>query len=171
VTSDSSNPQDAPPVPPDPAAALSQIVDDEDKTLEAEYWAVDQVLAGITPEDIVADLLEQGWSSDRAEEIAEQARKITRSQRGVVTREDIARGMSIKYRKGQRRTAILIRLVLLAFAILIVWAVAKMDLGRRDQPTGTGNSSPRILQQNGSDGSHNQVGPTTRDQFNKQISP
>jgi hypothetical protein len=164
VTSDSSNPQEAPLPSPDPAAALSHIEDDEDKTLEAEYWAVDQVLAGITPEAVVADLVEQGWSSDRAEEIAEQARKITRGQRGVITREDIARGMSIKYRKSQRRMAILIRLVLLGFAILIVWAVAKMDFGKRNQPTGAGNSSPRILQQNGSDGSHNQVGPTTRDQ-------
>lgn len=91
---------------------------------------MDQLLAGAMPEEVRDDLVEQGWSVDRAEEIAEQARKLTRSKRGVVTRDDIAAGQNAKYRRGQRRTAIIIRLVLLAFAILIIWVVAKMNFGK-----------------------------------------
>jgi hypothetical protein len=155
VNSDFSDPQD------DTEGALSHIEDGRDKILSAQYRAIDQILAGMTPEAITIDLVEQGWDVNRAEEIAEYARQSTRSQRGVVTREDIAKGASIKYRKSQRRTAILIRLMLLAFAILIIWAVAKLNIARQSHIPGGDNATPRILPQNATGGINNRVGPAT----------
>jgi hypothetical protein len=92
-------PTDSPAIS-DPAAALANIEDDESVAHEATLWAADELIEGRTPEQLLADLIEQGWEHDQAERIVETARKETRAQRGVVTRDDVAREMNADYRRA-----------------------------------------------------------------------
>ena len=41
-----------------------------------------------------------GWEANEAEQIVETARKETRQQRGVVTRDDVVREMNVDYRRA-----------------------------------------------------------------------
>jgi hypothetical protein len=79
----------------DSGSPLEKIVDDETPKLECSDWAFDEIAAGRLVEEVVADLMANGWSHDDAEEICEDARRRTRAHRGVTTREDVARGYGI----------------------------------------------------------------------------
>jgi len=80
---------------PDPAAALNQIIDDSGPREASGQWAVDQLAAGQSVEAVVEELIAGGWSTDDAEEIAEQARRQTRHLRGGITHEDAARAYQV----------------------------------------------------------------------------
>jgi hypothetical protein len=84
----------------DPVHALSQIEDDETILHEAQYWAAEELIAGRSPEDLVAQLTGEEWDADEAERIVETARKETRQQRGVITRDDVVRDLNVDYRRA-----------------------------------------------------------------------
>jgi hypothetical protein len=75
---------------PDPAEALNQVIDDSGPREACGRWAVQQLAAGQTVEAVVEELISGGWSTDDAEEIAEQARRQTRHLRGGATQSDVA---------------------------------------------------------------------------------
>jgi len=52
------------------------------------------------PEELVAEMTAGGWELDEAERIVETARKDTRAERGVVTREDIVRELNGNHRRA-----------------------------------------------------------------------
>jgi hypothetical protein len=87
-------------LPLDPAAALSHIEDDETALHEAQLWAAEQLIQGRTPEELIAQMTTDGWDTDQAEQIVETARKETRQQRGVITRDDVVREMNVDYRRA-----------------------------------------------------------------------
>jgi hypothetical protein len=88
------------PPPLDPVDALSRIEDDETVNHEASRWAAEQLVDGNSPEALVAQLLTEGWEPHQAEQIVETARRETRQQRGVVTREDVVRDLNVDYRRA-----------------------------------------------------------------------
>jgi len=94
---------------PDPAEALSQITDDLDANLHAARWAEDQLIAGVPPEALLDQLTGEGWDPSDAEQIIETARKETRAQRGVVTREDIVRDLNLDYANATRGLSVAFR--------------------------------------------------------------
>jgi hypothetical protein len=85
---------------PDPAEALANIVDDTAEVLEAHRWAREELIEGRMPEELVAEMTAGGWELDEAERIVETARKDTRAERGVVTREDIVRELNGNHRRA-----------------------------------------------------------------------
>jgi hypothetical protein len=91
-------PEDPDP-PIDPVAALSNIQDDESARREAVLWAGELLIVGQAAEDLVSELIAEGWSTDEADEIVEEARKSTRRQRGVITRDDVVRDLNVSYRR------------------------------------------------------------------------
>ncbi len=88
------NPQ--PPV--DPVQALSNIEDDTSVKHQAVRWAAEELIAGRSVEELVQQLVDEQWTTDDAEEVIELARKDTRAERGVVTRDDIVRDLNADYR-------------------------------------------------------------------------
>jgi hypothetical protein len=84
----------------DAAAALSHVTDDLEQRLEADQWAQEQLLAGQSPEDLLTEMLSQGWDTADAEPIIENARKQTRGERGILTRDDVVREMNVDYRRA-----------------------------------------------------------------------
>jgi hypothetical protein len=98
-----------PPAPPPSAGgesaagdALDHIVDDSGPRRDAATWAEEALLAGATPEYLVEQLAAIGWDSEESEELVEAARVRTRRERGVLTRDDVAREMGARYSKGMR---------------------------------------------------------------------
>lgn len=90
----------------DPAAPehlLEQVIDDEVPREMALKWATAELLRGRTVEDVTHELIALNWSPDDAEGIAETARRQTRAERGVVTRDDIAQLSEANYRQTTRR--------------------------------------------------------------------
>jgi hypothetical protein len=83
---------------------FDNIVDDE----SVRNWAAAEIGSGRSVEEIVTDLVAAGWSHEFAQEACEDARRRTRHQRGITTREDAARafgannamGDSAPYRGG-----------------------------------------------------------------------
>jgi hypothetical protein len=107
---------------PDPidekAEALQRIdATDFEAHDEARQWAADELVDGRSPDDVIADLAGQGWDIESAEEITEFARKATRRQRGVVTRNDVARLVEAKHRKATTGMAAFFRSGIGLFAI------------------------------------------------------
>ena len=98
MTEPSPNPD--PNRPPNPEAALNEIVDDVPEREKAQAWAIEQILAGRTSEDVAAELIGEGWGAADAEVIAEEARRATRRQRGIVTRSDVAATAAGHYSRG-----------------------------------------------------------------------
>lgn len=91
-----------PPPPPLPdaealSAPLEHVVDDLAPKESAADWVYDEMRQGRTLEDLTDELLAQGWSRDDADEIVEFVRKETRKERGVQTREDVARSTYASY--------------------------------------------------------------------------
>src|SRR5262245_20340474 len=83
-----------------PPTPLDRVVDDVLERDTARQSIAAQLLAGRIPEELVAELVASGWSQDDAEEMVEDGRKQTRAQRGVVTRDDVARAVHQRYRTG-----------------------------------------------------------------------
>jgi hypothetical protein len=86
--------------PVDPVQALSQIEDDVTTIHEAQMWAAAELVDGRSPEELTAQLTGEGWDADEAEQIVETARKETREERGVVTRDDVVRDLNVDYRRA-----------------------------------------------------------------------
>jgi hypothetical protein len=84
----------------DPIAALSQVMDDVSDHQEAARWAEEQLIEGRTPDDLLARMIADGWDPAQAEIIVENARKETRAERGVLTREDVVRDLNVDYRRA-----------------------------------------------------------------------
>jgi hypothetical protein len=84
----------------DPAEALSNVRDDGEGREEAVRWAGEQMILERGAEELIAELVAEGWDREGAEEIVEEARKETRRERGVVTREDVVRDVNARYRQA-----------------------------------------------------------------------
>lgn len=84
----------------DLAAALSNVEDEQSDLREAVRWAAEALVAGREAEELHGELLAGGWGGEEAEEIVESARKDTRRERGVVTREDVVRDLNARYRQA-----------------------------------------------------------------------
>ena len=84
----------------DDGFALDRVVDDHAPRQEAIEWAVDELTRGRSFEETVGDLAAGGWPEGEASEIVEQARRLTRHVRGVVTRDDVMRGANRRYRQA-----------------------------------------------------------------------
>jgi len=82
------------------AAALEQVVDDFEIQASSLAWVTDELLKGRSTEDLQNCLVDQGWTSDEASNVVEQARRATRRLRGVITREDVVIEANRNYRKS-----------------------------------------------------------------------
>jgi hypothetical protein len=89
-----------------PAAAEGFVVaDDDPPAMEpAIEWTSRELIKGMSFEAATTQLIANGWPADAAEHIVEEARQRTRHERGVVTREDVARGVAQRYRKTMANT-------------------------------------------------------------------
>jgi hypothetical protein len=58
------------------------------------------MIAGRVADDLLSELIAEGWDIDEAEEIVEEARKSTRRERGVITREDVVHDLNLSYRRN-----------------------------------------------------------------------
>jgi hypothetical protein len=85
--------------PPDPSR-LDHVVDDYAPRQEAIEWAVSELTQGRSFEDTQRELTEGGWHDADAVAIVEEARRLTRHLRGVVTRDDVLRDTNRRYRQG-----------------------------------------------------------------------
>ncbi len=104
---------------------FDQVVDDDTPREESRVWAIDQLRDGRSFDDVLADLIESGWDAESAEQILEKARKFTRPERGVVTREQVAKAANAYHRSGSGNgmlaglpTIAAIRRLLYSFATL-----------------------------------------------------
>ncbi|HEV7299288.1 MAG TPA: hypothetical protein VGN72_07985 [Tepidisphaeraceae bacterium] len=87
--------------PPDQAGSpFDQIINDDGAIDAAAEWSREQLLAGRVAEEIVGDLVAQGWDEDEASGLVEEVRKLTRDERGVVTRDTVAAIANREYRRG-----------------------------------------------------------------------
>lgn len=87
--------------PTEQMSPFDAIVDDTTERAAAADWARSQLLAGRDGDGVRAELVEQGWDADDAAIIVEVERKATRGERGVLTREVVAKGLEKSYRGGQ----------------------------------------------------------------------
>ena len=70
---------------------------------DREAWrerAADGFSRGLPPDELIADLVAGGWERAEAEELVELVRRQTRDERGVTTRDSVAR-----LAKGDGRTS------------------------------------------------------------------
>ena len=101
MSDDAQQPAPAPSTPAASAEALEHVVDDLGPRQEAVDWLCIQILAGRSTEELSAELVAAGaWSQDEADELVEQARRQTRQERGVLTREDVVRDVDSRYRQS-----------------------------------------------------------------------
>jgi hypothetical protein len=105
-------------------AQLEHVVDDLTVKEQWADWIHAELATGRTAEQIAADMVDQGWDSDEAAELVETVRKLTRAERGVVTREEVARANYKSYRSSTSR------LPFVAFGIDLGLVVAAMNLIR-----------------------------------------
>jgi hypothetical protein len=85
---------------PDPADALSRVTDEQSTHHEARRWAETQLVEGRSPEELVEQLVVDDWEISEAEHLVEVARKETRAERGVITRDDVVRELNVDYRRA-----------------------------------------------------------------------
>lgn len=89
----------APPSEPEPSP-FDHIVDDSEAADEAREWVLRRFVEGVEADAILARLLENGWETDEAEGIVEQARRATLHLRGGITREQVAQVAEARYRQS-----------------------------------------------------------------------
>jgi hypothetical protein len=89
-------------------------------------WAADELLRRRPFEMVTADLVGQGWPADAAVQIVEVAREATRRDRGVRTRDDVARGVARRYARSVR----LVRWLVVIGIVAVVIAVAMFMRGK-----------------------------------------
>jgi hypothetical protein len=82
------------------AAPLEHIVDDLASKEECADWIFSELSKARTAESIAEELVENGWSEDDAGDLVERVRRLTRGERGVVTRDDVMRGLNRRYQRG-----------------------------------------------------------------------
>jgi len=85
---------------PQPGPDFDAIVDDDTPREEARLWSIEQLRTGRSFDEVLAELMDEGWSPEHAELILEYARQQTRDERGVVTREQVAKATDAYYRGG-----------------------------------------------------------------------
>lgn len=81
---------------------LEQIIDDSHETearAQAGGWSDQELIRGIAFETVIQALATSGWSREEAETIVEESRQRTRAERGVVTREMVAKVVEKRYRR------------------------------------------------------------------------
>jgi hypothetical protein len=119
------------PPPPDP---LDHIVDDDAPRREALEWAAAELTGGRPFDDVHADLLAGGWSDADAAEIVELARRQTRAQRGVRTREQVVAEANRSYGRAMTPGWFL-GLPTVAAAMRLLYALGNLLMlrGRRDE--------------------------------------
>lgn len=101
MSDDAQQPDPPSPAPAAEAEALEHVVDDLEPRQEAIRWLCVQILAGRSTEELAAELVAAGgWSQDDADELVEDARRQTRQERGVLTRDDVVRDVNLRYRQS-----------------------------------------------------------------------
>jgi hypothetical protein len=130
------------PRPPDPPAALDQIVDDDTPRREALDWAAAELTAGRPFDDVLADLLAAGWPDADAADLLELARRQTRAQRGVRTREQVVADANRTYRRAMTLGWFL-GLPTVAAAMRLLYALGNLLTlrGPRDERSGHKSSN------------------------------
>jgi hypothetical protein len=124
------------PAPPDPPAALADVVDDLTPREDALEWAVAQLAAGREFDDVAAELVAAGWPGPDAAEIVERARRATRARRGVVTRDDVVTDVNRRYRRAMTPGWFL-GMPTVAAAMRLLHSLATLTALRpRDKPSG-----------------------------------
>jgi hypothetical protein len=98
-----SDPTQNQPPPAPPASPLEQVVDDDTPRMEAVDWAAEEVYDGRDFEPVAAALVEGGWEPGAAEDLVEEARRRTREQRGVLTRDRVVGRADALYRRSTSR--------------------------------------------------------------------
>src|SRR5581483_12229967 len=92
---------------PDPhapkASPLEQVIDDDTPRMEAVEWAAEALYDGLEFEQVATALVEGGWDAGAAEEVVEEARRRTREQRGVLTRDRVLGRADALYRRSTGR--------------------------------------------------------------------
>ena len=135
----------APPPAGDPTPptepALDQVVDDETPRHEAVAWAVDELYADRSFDEVAAALVEGGWGEAAADEIVEAARQQTRDYRGVFTRDRVAGHANAYYRRATGRW--FIGMPMLAAAWRLLHSVATLAALRRAEGEGRGKGRAR----------------------------
>ncbi len=87
--------------PGPPPSPLDEIVDDVEVREDAIEWSRQQLHAGRTVEEIAAELVTgYGWDEDDALGLVEEVRKLSRGERGILTRETIAAIADREYHRG-----------------------------------------------------------------------
>jgi hypothetical protein len=77
-------------------SSFDHIVDDGSPRQAAADWAWGEIGSGRSPEDVVADLVTNGWSSDEADQICEEARRSTSRLRGGTSRREVAQAFGVR---------------------------------------------------------------------------
>jgi hypothetical protein len=77
---------------------LDHIVDDSEQRAECREWIHREFSEGRGADDILAELIGNGWPTEDAETMVEEGRRATRHLRGVVTRDEVARAAESRYR-------------------------------------------------------------------------
>lgn len=101
------------------AAALDHVVDDLGARQECADWIFGQLSNGEAAESIVKSLEGNGWTTENAVELVELVRCQTRSERGIVTREDIVRATRRRGSGGAGRKWIAVCGLLVAYALVV----------------------------------------------------
>ena len=86
-------------LPNDPDS-LNHIIDDLSTREQCADWIAEGLIEGRTVESLTEELVANGWHEDDASDLIEQVRRLTRNQRGVVTRNDIVRDADRRYRRA-----------------------------------------------------------------------
>src|SRR3982751_3184852 len=89
--------------PAETISPLEQVVDDDTPRAEAVDWAAEELYDGRDFDQVTAALLEAGWEPEAAEEVVEEARRRTRDQRGVLTRDRVVGRAEALYRRSTSR--------------------------------------------------------------------
>ena len=112
---------------------LEQVVDDFAPRQDALEWAITQLAANRTFEDISAHLMQAGWSESDAAEIVEEARQQTRHYRGAITREQIVRTSNRRYRQAMTG-GWFVGFPVVAAAMRLIHSLASLSSLRRRPP-------------------------------------
>ena len=122
--------------------ALAHVTVGVEPDLKLVQWAVDQLLDGRGLAEVADDLSAQGWAAVDVEAAVEEARIRTRRARGVVTRDDVAGTLDVRYRRSTSGMAAFYRsgggpFGIIAFAVGLRHAVASVrhlgDIARRNR--------------------------------------
>src|SRR5689334_16614977 len=84
------------------AQRLEQVVDDSTPRQQCSAWVHEQLVAGRDADELLAELLGNGWPQEDAESIVEGQRRATRHLRGCVTRAQVAAVAEKRYRHAFR---------------------------------------------------------------------